>query len=83
MYAGRICDTTIAGNPKSREIFGTAAPSRIPQPLIEQLRVGGRLVIPVGEVDQELQVIVKTGQGLQTQRVIPVRFVPMTGEVER
>lgn len=64
-------------------IIVTAAPSRIPEPLIDQLKLGGRMVIPVGEANQELQVIVKTVDGLRTRSVIPVRFVPMTGEIKK
>jgi protein-L-isoaspartate(D-aspartate) O-methyltransferase len=57
----------------------TAAPPAIPQPLLDQLAVGGRMVVPVGEYDQDLQVVTKTAQGVTTRSVIPVRFVPMTG----
>jgi protein-L-isoaspartate(D-aspartate) O-methyltransferase len=62
-------------------VLVTAAAPRVPPALIEQLRVGGRLVIPVGEHEQELQVHVRTEHGSEVQRVFPVRFVPMTGEV--
>jgi len=64
-------------------ILVTAAPPEIPQPLLDQLAVGGRLVAPVGEGDQELVVVERTAAGLQRRRVIPVRFVPMTGEAQR
>ena len=63
-------------------VLVTAAPERIPQPLLDQLRVGGRLVIPVGGFFQELQVITKTEDGIRKQAVTPVRFVPMTGRVQ-
>jgi protein-L-isoaspartate(D-aspartate) O-methyltransferase len=63
-------------------IIVTAAPDHIPEPLIEQLRQGGRMVIPVGDFYQELVVIEKTPEGLVKRRSIPVRFVPMTGEAE-
>ena len=63
-------------------ILVTAAPERIPEPLKEQLRVGGRLVIPVGAATQELLRITRTESGFQEERVAPVRFVPMTGEAE-
>jgi protein-L-isoaspartate(D-aspartate) O-methyltransferase len=62
-------------------IIVTAAPEKIPQPLIDQLAVGGRLVIPVGGMAQELIVLERSDTGIQTRRVLPVRFVPMTGEV--
>jgi protein-L-isoaspartate(D-aspartate) O-methyltransferase len=61
-------------------IVVTAAPPEIPAPLKEQLARGGRLVIPVGEMWQELKVVKKTGNGtMKESTVIPVRFVPMTG----
>jgi protein-L-isoaspartate(D-aspartate) O-methyltransferase len=63
-------------------IVATAAPKEIPPPLLDQLAVGGRLVIPVGSVDQELLVVTKTGHGLERESVIPVRFVPMTGRAQ-
>jgi len=59
----------------------TAAPPEVPGPLLEQLAVGGRLVVPVGGAwQQELQVISRTADGYETERVAPVRFVPMTGK---
>ncbi|MED5535710.1 MAG: protein-L-isoaspartate(D-aspartate) O-methyltransferase [Pseudomonadota bacterium] len=62
-------------------IIVTAAPEQIPEPLIQQLKLGGRLVIPVGPKDhaQSLQVLEKTSSGeIQTTDVLPVRFVPLT-----
>jgi len=64
-------------------ILVTAAPDEIPQPLIDQLAVGGRMVIPVGDLDQRLTVVEKTARGISKHTVFPVRFVPMTGEAER
>lgn len=64
-------------------IVVTAAPDHVPKPLKEQLKVGGRLVIPVGEVFQELMVITRTARGYESRSVIPVRFVPMTGEAQK
>ncbi len=61
----------------------TAAPPYVPQPLKEQLKVGGRLVLPVGDYFQELVVLTRTAGGYEERSVIPVRFVPMTGEVQR
>jgi protein-L-isoaspartate(D-aspartate) O-methyltransferase len=62
----------------------TAAAPELPQPLIDQLRQGGRLVIPVGEPEHgELMVVTKTAHGLERRSVEPVAFVPMTGEVQR
>jgi len=65
-------------------IIVTAAPERIPKPLLDQLKPGGRLVIPVGAWSQDLLVVSKSPDGKITRRVvIPVRFVPMTGKAER
>jgi protein-L-isoaspartate(D-aspartate) O-methyltransferase len=64
-------------------IIVTAAPERIPQPLIDQLAVGGRLVIPVGaDGDQELRVITRGKDGTTSEALFPVRFVPMTGRAQ-
>ena len=63
-------------------IMVTAAPATIPEPLIDQLREGGKLVIPVGDFFQDLLVITKTADGVEQREIIPVRFVPMIGEVE-
>jgi protein-L-isoaspartate(D-aspartate) O-methyltransferase len=62
-------------------IILAAAPDHIPPALVEQLAPGGRLVLPVGEEDQELVVIEKRADGSVTRAAVaPVRFVPMTGE---
>ena len=59
-------------------IIVTAAPDNIPQPLIDQLKAGGRLVIPIGARQQELKVFTKNKDGtIQSKNIIPVRFVPM------
>ena len=63
-------------------IVVTAAPDHVPEPLIEQLAEGGRMVLPVGRGDQELLRITKTPDGLRRERLFGVRFVPMTGEAE-
>lgn len=62
-------------------ILISAAPPHIPKPLIDQLRVGGRMVVPLGGVLQDLLVITKTEDGLERRTVIPVRLTPMTGKV--
>ena len=62
-------------------IIVTAAAPRVPEPLKQQLKDGGRLVIPVGEEYQELRVVTKRGSEYAEDRVLPVRFVPMTGKV--
>jgi protein-L-isoaspartate(D-aspartate) O-methyltransferase len=64
-------------------ILVTAAPDHIPQPLVDQLKVGGRMVIPVGEFYQELEVVTRTETGTKREKIIPVRFVPMTGQAEK
>jgi protein-L-isoaspartate(D-aspartate) O-methyltransferase len=64
-------------------IIVTAAPRAIPQPLIDQLALEGRMVVPVGDWYQELVIVTKTTDGIVEQKTIPVRFVPMTGEAER
>jgi len=63
-------------------VIVTAAPDHIPQPLKDQLKIGGRLVIPVGSFYQELLLITKTEKGFKEKRLLPVRFVPMTGEAQ-
>ncbi len=76
-----------AGWPDAAPFAGivvTAAPERIPQPLLDQLKVSGHMVIPVGAFYQQLKVITKKGDNDFPERdVIPVRFVPMTGEIEK
>lgn len=61
-------------------IMVTCAPDHIPTPLLDQLKEGGRLVVPVGTHSQELKKIVKRSGKIETTDVIPVIFVPMTGE---
>lgn len=59
-------------------IIVTAAPSTIPDVLIDQLAVDGRLVIPVGDVDQDLVLVTKTMKGVERKVISGVRFVLMT-----
>jgi protein-L-isoaspartate(D-aspartate) O-methyltransferase len=64
-------------------IIVTAAPPRVPQPLINQLKPGGRLVVPEGVREQTLVVYTKTPDGqLRRESVGSVRFVPMTGRAQ-
>ena len=64
-------------------IVVAAAPDHVPPALVEQLAVGARLVIPVGRFTQEILIVTKTAEGSTTEAVLPVRFVPMTGEAQR
>ena len=61
-------------------IIVTAAPPEIPQALVEQLAVGGIMVVPVGTSQQEIVVVNKTPSGATEQRTIEVRFVPMVSK---
>jgi protein-L-isoaspartate(D-aspartate) O-methyltransferase len=63
-------------------ILVTAAPEHVPAPLVEQLALGGRLVLPLGGEEQELVLIERTSEGLRERRLLPVRFVPMTGRAQ-
>jgi protein-L-isoaspartate(D-aspartate) O-methyltransferase len=58
-------------------IMVTAAPAVIPKALTEQLAVGGRMIIPVGEFHQDLILVTKQKRGLKKSVLIPVRFVPL------
>jgi protein-L-isoaspartate(D-aspartate) O-methyltransferase len=62
-------------------IIITAAPTKIPAPLKEQLKVGGRMILPLGDYSQELVLIEKNEKGYEQKKLLPVRFVPMTGEI--
>jgi protein-L-isoaspartate(D-aspartate) O-methyltransferase len=61
-------------------IMVTAAPDEVPPALVEQLRTGGLMAIPVGTFNQELRIMRRTATGLETLETLPVRFVPMTGK---
>jgi protein-L-isoaspartate(D-aspartate) O-methyltransferase len=64
-------------------IIVTAASEHIPKPLLDQLAPGGSLVVPVGKYFQTLTRIRRTAKGYKTEKLLPVRFVPMTGEAEK
>ena len=64
-------------------IILTAAPPKIPQPLLDQLKIGGRLIAPVGVGFQELVLIRRVEDGYHETTLLPVRFVPMTGEAQQ
>ena len=64
-------------------IMVTAAAPYVPSPLRQQLRDGGRLIVPVGEEWQDLVLVTRHGERFDERRVLPVRFVPMTGKVRQ
>lgn len=70
-------------------IIVTCAPDHIPRPLVNQLRIGGLMVIPVGQElrgvwsAQQLVVVRKTPKGMERQAIMDVQFVPMTGEAQK
>jgi len=65
-------------------IIVTCAPEKVPQPLVDQLRDGGRMVIPVGErFAQQLYLLEKKNGQLKESATLPVRFVPMLREGQR
>ncbi len=65
-------------------IIVTCSPEHVPQPLVDQLRDGGRMIIPVGDAKsgQELYLLEKRGTKVVKRAVLPVRFVPMTGKAQ-
>jgi protein-L-isoaspartate(D-aspartate) O-methyltransferase len=65
-------------------IIVTCAPEQVPQPLIDQLKDGGRMIVPVGPLwDQNLVLLRKHDGKLDQRAVLPVRFVPMTGQAQK
>jgi protein-L-isoaspartate(D-aspartate) O-methyltransferase len=64
-------------------ILSAAAPEQVPPALLEQLAMGGRLVMPVGNHEQDLIVVHATPSGFETEVIEPVNFVPMLPGVER
>jgi protein-L-isoaspartate(D-aspartate) O-methyltransferase len=62
-------------------IMVTAAPEEVPSALVQQLKIGGLMAIPVGTWIQELRILRRTESGMQTIDTLPVQFVPMTGKV--
>ena len=61
-------------------IMVTAAPDQVPPALVQQLKIGGLMAIPVGTVTQQLQILRRTPTAMETLSTLPVRFVPMTGK---
>jgi protein-L-isoaspartate(D-aspartate) O-methyltransferase len=64
-------------------IIVTAAPDEVPAALLEQLKVGGLIAIPVGTVTQELRILRRTATGTETLSTLPVRFVPMINKPKK
>jgi protein-L-isoaspartate(D-aspartate) O-methyltransferase len=64
-------------------IVVTAAPDHVPEPLVAQLALGGRMVVPVGGLIQDLVLVRREADGVRQEHGLGVRFVPMTGEAER
>jgi len=64
-------------------IIVTCAPEKVPQPLIDQLKDGGRMIIPVGSSSKQQLVLLRKHDGkLDRQAVLPIHFVPMTGQAQ-
>ena len=61
-------------------IMVTAAPAEVPPALVQQLKIGGLMAIPVGTLTQELRILRRATTAMETISTLPVRFVPMTGK---
>jgi protein-L-isoaspartate(D-aspartate) O-methyltransferase len=80
-----ICGDGYKGWPEHApfdRIIGTAAPPELPQALVDQLKEGGIMVVPVGDENQDLNVITKRDGKITVDKVLPVRFVPMVQDTE-
>ena len=64
-------------------IMVTAAPEEVPPALLQQLKIGGLIAIPVGTVTQELRILRRTSNGIETLSTLAVRFVPMTNKPKK
>jgi protein-L-isoaspartate(D-aspartate) O-methyltransferase len=64
-------------------IIVTAAPDHVPQPLLDQLAVGGRLILPVGRYYQTLELYRRTAEGYEREIITLVRFVPLVREMQK
>ncbi|MDZ7370806.1 MAG: protein-L-isoaspartate(D-aspartate) O-methyltransferase [candidate division KSB1 bacterium] len=79
------CGDGYAGWPEAAPfdaIILTAAPEEIPQPLVDQLAEGGRMILPLGRFSQNLVLLTKQEGKVNKRNLLPVRFVPMTGKAE-
>jgi protein-L-isoaspartate(D-aspartate) O-methyltransferase len=61
-------------------VMVTAAPDAVPPALVQQLKIGGLMAVPVGTYSQELRILRRTANGTELLTTLPVRFVPMTGK---
>ncbi len=80
------CGDGYAGWPEAAPfdaVIITAAAPRVPEPLLRQLRDGGRLLLPLGDEAQALLLITRRGAGYEQRRLLDVRFVPMVGRVRQ
>jgi protein-L-isoaspartate(D-aspartate) O-methyltransferase len=65
------------------KIIVTCSPENVPQPLIDQLKEGGKMIIPLGERYQQVFYLLEKKEGkLERQKLLPTLFVPMTGKME-
>jgi protein-L-isoaspartate(D-aspartate) O-methyltransferase len=64
-------------------IMVTAAPDHVPPALVEQLAEGGRMILPVGDRHQQLLRLTRRAGKIEAESLLPVRFVPMTGEAQK
>ncbi len=81
------CGDGYLGWPKAApfdRVVVSAAPGQVPHPLVEQLQPGGRMILPLGDFDQQLLLIHKTAASrIFRRKLVPVKFVPMTGLAEK
>ena len=63
------------------KVIVTAAPAKLPKLLLDQLKLGGRMIVPVGRWRQELVLIRHTPDGCRRERLMPVHFVPMVKQL--
>jgi len=81
------CSDGYSGWPEAapfERIIVAAAPGHVPQNLVDQLRNGGRMILPLGDFEQRLLLLHKSAEGkIYRRKLVPVKFVPMTGLAER
>jgi hypothetical protein len=69
------------GQTISQPYIVTAAPAKLPKVLLDQLKLGGQMIVPVGRWRQELVLIHHTPDGCRRERLMPVHFVPMVKQL--